>query len=285
MSRKLARRSDLTTPATIAQSSVTNSKLFDVSDDFPSVVEIDIDRIDRETHQPRSPQDDTSLAELRQSIERHGLLYPILVIPKDGDAYALVGGGRRLRVFELLGRTTIFARVLSGDPDELALVDNLQRKSLNAVETARSLNGLRNKHDYTQEKLAEVIGKTPATVSRVLGILTLPQEVLDEYLALVERIPQTTLEEVAAAPSEESQRKLWSLAKKGVTAKAIVERRQEFKGDGLDGLLLKKRAAGAAVRSMVQTIIKLEENQEGIGDAERAALRALQEKIAMLLDG
>jgi ParB family transcriptional regulator, chromosome partitioning protein len=285
MSRKLARRSDLTSPATIAKPSVTNSKLFGVSDDFPSVAEIDIDRIDRETHQPRGPQDDASLDELRQSIERHGLLYPILVTQKEGDLYALVGGGRRLRVFELLGRTTIFARVLSGDPDELALVDNLQRKLLNAVETARSLNKLRNKHGYSQEKLAEVVGKTPAAISRVLSILTLPQEVLDEYLALTERIPQTTLEEVAAAPSEESQRKLWSLAKKGATAKAIVERRQELKRNEPDSLMLKKRAAGAAIRTMVQTVTKLEENREGIGEGERAALRALQEKVAMLLDG
>jgi ParB family chromosome partitioning protein len=108
---------------------------------------------------------------------------------------------------------------------------------------------------------------------------------LDEYLALTERIPQTTLEEVAAAPSEESQRKLWSLAKKGATAKAIVERRQELKRNEPDSLMLKKRAAGAAIRTMVQTVTKLEENREGIGEGERAALRALQEKVAMLLDG
>lgn len=280
MSRKLARRTDLTASAEVTGPA---PKAFGLSDDFPSVLELDIDRIDRHAHQPRAVQDDASLAELRQSILRHGLMYPILVTPGGGNGYALVGGGRRLRVFELLGRTTIFARVLSGDPDELALVDNLQRKSLNAVETARSLDGLRNKHGYTQEKLAEVIGKTPAAISRALGILTLPPDVLDEYMTLSDRVPQTTLEEVAAAPSEDGQRKLWSLARRGATAKAITEQRQEMKRKEPDGLLLRRRAAGAAVRGLIHMVAKLEDNREGIGAAERSALEAVQKKLAALL--
>ncbi|HEY0836554.1 MAG TPA: ParB/RepB/Spo0J family partition protein [Azospirillum sp.] len=285
MSRKLARRSDLTAAAPVGAPQVVRNKVFGVSDDFPSVIEVDIDRIDRVTHQPRGPQDDASLDELRQSVERHGLMYPILVTRKDEDGYALVGGGRRLRVFEMLGRSTIFARVLSGDPDELALVDNLQRKSLNAVETARSLDGLRNKHGYTQEKLAEIVGKTPAAISRALGILTLPRDVLDEYMTLADRVPQTTLEEVAAAPDEEGQRKLWSLARKGATAKAITEKRQELKRRDPDGAVLRKRAAGAAVRTLILGVGRLEENRDGIGDAERAVLEALQARIAAVLTG
>ncbi len=280
MSRKLSRRTDLTASAEVTAPA---PKAFGLSDDFPSVLELDIDCIDRHTHQPRAQQDDASLEELRQSIERHGLMYPILVTSRGNSGYALVGGGRRLRAFELLGRTTIFARVLSGDPDELALVDNLQRKSLNAVETARSLDGLRNKHGYTQDKLAEVVGKTPAAISRALGILTLPQDVLDEYMTLADRVPQTTLEEVAAAPSEEGQRKLWGLAKKGATAKAITEQRQEMKRKEPDSLVLRKRAAGAAVRGLIQGVAKLEENREGIGAAERAALEAVLAKLTALL--
>ncbi|WP_372395384.1 ParB/RepB/Spo0J family partition protein [Azospirillum sp. HJ39] len=288
MSRKLARRADLTAPAPAGQPQAIRNAVFGVSEDFPPVIEVDIDRIDRHAHQPRAAQDDASLEELRRSVERHGLMYPILVTRSGEDGYALVGGGRRLRVFELLGRSTIFARILGGDPDELALVDNLQRKALNAVETARSLDGLRAKHGYTQDKLAEVVGKTPAAISRALGILALPSDVLDEYLTLTDRVPPTTLEEVAAAHDEAGRRKLWALARKGATARAVAETRQALKrrdpgGQDPGGIVLKRRAAGAAVRGMIQALGKLEENREGIGAAERAALDALRQRIAGLL--
>src|SRR3712207_2995736 len=101
--------------------------LFGVASDFPHLIEVELERVRRNPDQPRRHFDEDALRSLAASIEKHGLKQPILVRTEGNGGYVLVAGERRLRAHERLGRRTIFAIVTKGDPDELALVENVQR--------------------------------------------------------------------------------------------------------------------------------------------------------------
>ncbi|HYH22262.1 MAG TPA: ParB/RepB/Spo0J family partition protein, partial [Azospirillum sp.] len=162
MSRKLER-----TSTQIFQKAAQRGgdALFGLSADFPRLIEVDLARIARNPDQPRKRFDEDSLNELAQSIDRHGLKQPILV-QEDGDGgYRLVAGERRLRASALLGRKTIFAIVTEGDPDELALIENIQRVDLDAMEQAGAFARLIERHGYTHEALGRVIGRSQADVT------------------------------------------------------------------------------------------------------------------------
>ena len=111
--------------------------------------------------QPRAAFDPEGLSELAASISRHGVLQPI-VVSADADGYELVAGHRRVLAARLAGKTTIPAVIRNevGDRLELALVENLQRSDLNAIETARAYKLLMETYDLTQEQLAERLGKS-----------------------------------------------------------------------------------------------------------------------------
>ena len=138
---------------------VGSDRLFGTSAGFPHVVELDLARVHRNPDQPRRHFDEAELRSLASSIERHGLQNPILVHPLPQGEYLLIGGERRVRAHEMLGRKTVFAILTSGDPDEIGLIDNVQRVDLNAVEYAAALARLIDKHGYTHDELAAVVGR------------------------------------------------------------------------------------------------------------------------------
>lgn len=145
----------------------------------PGPVEIAIDRIERNPHQPRMAFDDDALAELAASISAHGILQPILVT-ETLDGYRLVAGERRLRAAQLAGLTRIPAIVRQADERdqlELALVENLQRTDLNAMEAARAYDKLRALFGLTNEAIADRVGKARPTISNTMRLLDLEPEV------------------------------------------------------------------------------------------------------------
>ena len=128
--------------------------------DRPSTSEIPLELVRPNRQQPRTAFDPEGLSELAASISRHGVLQPI-VVSADGNGYELVAGHRRVLAARLAGKTTIPAVVRDevGDRLELALIENLQRSDLNAIETARAYKLLMETYDLTQEQLAERLGK------------------------------------------------------------------------------------------------------------------------------
>ena len=145
----------------------------------PGPVEIAIDRIERNPHQPRMAFDDDALAELAASISAHGILQPILVT-ETLDGYRLVAGERRLRAAQLAGLARIPAIVRQADERdqlELALVENLQRTDLNAMEAARAYDKLRALFGLTNEAIADRVGKARPTISNTMRLLDLEPEV------------------------------------------------------------------------------------------------------------
>lgn len=147
-----------------------------------SVREINIDKIKAGRFQPRSNFDDEKLKELTNSIKKQGILSPILVRELGLNDFEIIAGERRLRASKMAGLETIPCLVdQKKDQDALisALIENLQREDLNAVEEAKGLDRLKREFGLTQDEVATSTGKARSTIANSLRILSLPQSVLE----------------------------------------------------------------------------------------------------------
>lgn len=148
------------------------------------VREVAIEKITLNPYQPRRHFQQEELEELAQSIKTVGLLHPPLVraLP-DSDQYELISGERRYRAAQLAGRTAIPVlvryAVSYSISAQAALIENIQRVDLNPIEIARALRQLINEFGFTQEELAQRIGKKRSTVANYLRLLGLPQNIQD----------------------------------------------------------------------------------------------------------
>jgi ParB family chromosome partitioning protein len=157
----------------------------EVSSDL--VAEIDVDLIDPNPYQPRKHFDKEKLQELSDSIKRHGLLQPIVVISLD-DRYILIAGERRLRATKLAKLETIKAIVAQIDLDEirlreLALIENIQRENLNPIELAQSYKELLDVHNITHEELSNIVNKSRSQITNTLRLLNLDSYVQESLIS------------------------------------------------------------------------------------------------------
>jgi len=149
--------------------------------------EIELDEISPNPYQPRKKFNQEALQELSESISRHGLLQPIVVIKKD-DGYLLVAGERRLRAHKLAGLETIKCVVADVDIDEvklreLALIENIQREDLNAIELAHSYDELIKVYNITHDELSGVVNKSRSQITNTLRLLSLSSYVQDKLMS------------------------------------------------------------------------------------------------------
>ena len=150
-----------------------------------ALLQLPIEAVERSARQPRKRFDEARLAELAASIQEHGVVEPILV-RRDGTRYRIVAGERRWRAAQRAGLREIPAIVREASDREaflLALVENLQRADLNAIEEAEAYEVLAKEHGLTQEQVAEQVGKERSTVANALRLLRLPGEVRDAVRA------------------------------------------------------------------------------------------------------
>ncbi|MCI8436086.1 MAG: ParB/RepB/Spo0J family partition protein [Clostridia bacterium] len=153
------------------------------SDNTPkdAAVEISISLIDPNVNQPRKNFDDAGLLELTNSIRVHGIISPIILVPV-GSRYMIISGERRYRAAKKAGLMTVPAIVRNYTQkqiDEISLIENLQREDLNPIETAIAIKKLMNEYKYTQEEVADRIGKSRPAVANTLRLLALTQPVID----------------------------------------------------------------------------------------------------------
>jgi ParB family chromosome partitioning protein len=148
------------------------------------LTELPIEWINSGPWQPRRRFDTTSLSELAESIRSKGLVQPILVRPRAGasNRYELIAGERRWRaaqMAQLHSVPAIIRDLADEEAYELALIENVQRADLSAVEEAEGYRQLIDSFDYTQEQLSEIIGKSRSHIANLLRLLSLPREVSD----------------------------------------------------------------------------------------------------------
>lgn len=143
------------------------------------VATIELDLIDPNPYQPRKHFDKEKLLELSDSIKKHGLLQPIVVVSMQ-DRYILIAGERRLRAHKLAGMTHVKAIVADVDFDEirmreLALIENIQRENLNPIELAHSYQELITVHDITHEALSKIVHKSRSQITNTIRLLALAE--------------------------------------------------------------------------------------------------------------
>ena len=146
------------------------------------VLSLTLEQIRPSPFQPRVDFDQQSMEELTQSIKEKGVIQPVLV-RRSGDFYELIAGERRLRAAKLLDLKeipSIVKNVEDRDSLEIALIENIQRQSLNPIEEAHAYQFLIDKFQVTHEKISEVLGRARVSVTNTLRLLKLPAEIQDE---------------------------------------------------------------------------------------------------------
>lgn len=150
------------------------------TEDKNEIVTLKISQIEPNRSQPRRSFDEDALQELAESISEHGVLQPILVRPQIYGGYQIVAGERRYRASRIAGLTEIPAIVrelTDSETMQLALIENLQRRDLNAIEEAQGFRTLMDEYGFSQEDVARTVGKSRSAVANTLRLLNLPDDV------------------------------------------------------------------------------------------------------------
>ncbi len=183
-----------------------------------------IEKIRVNPFQPRKEFDEAALEELKNSIIENGVIQPVTVC-RDGDGYQLISGERRLRAVTQAGFKFIPAYVIEAHDDssklELALIENIQREDLNAIEVALALKSLTTKCRLTQDEVAQKVGKNRSTISNFLRLLKLPLQVQDSIRS--REISSGHARALINLPGEQQQLKVW----KQIIARQLSVRQTE----------------------------------------------------------
>jgi ParB family chromosome partitioning protein len=171
-----------------------------------SISEIPLEHIYANPDQPRHDFDAEALEELAQSIKEHGVISPITLRKNASNNYMIIAGERRYRASKMAGLETIPAYVRTAKDEQVmewALIENIQREDLNAIEIALAYQKLMDDHQLTQEKMADRVGKKRATVANYLRLLKLPAEI---QLGIKEKkIDMGHARAILGSPSPEQQ--------------------------------------------------------------------------------
>ena len=166
--------------ALLAGSTVATLEEEAVQVDTRELQHLPLDLIQRGKYQPRRDMDPTALEELAQSIKAQGVMQPIVVRPIGGGRYEIIAGERRWRASHQAGLEKIPAMVREV-PDEaaiaMALIENIQREDLNPIEEAIALQRLQQEFQLTQQQVAEAVGKSRVTITNLLRLIGLPEEI------------------------------------------------------------------------------------------------------------
>jgi ParB family chromosome partitioning protein len=151
-----------------------------VREQVRGISEINVDNIEVNPYQPRVNFDESALSELAESIKKHGIIQPITVRRIKNGKYQIISGERRFRASKLAGLIKVPAYIRTSDDQgmlELALIENIQREDLDAIEVANSFNRLIEECELTQESLGDRVGKKRTTITNYLRLLKLPAEI------------------------------------------------------------------------------------------------------------
>ncbi len=235
---------------------------------------IHINSIEANPYQPRTKFDEESLQELAQSIKTYGLIQPVTVRPVGNGKYQLISGERRFRAAQIAGLTEIPAFVRTVDDAlsiQMALVENIQRADLNAIEIAMSYQMLMDECHFTQEELGAKVGKTNTTISNYLRLLKLSTPV--QVAVRDNQISMGHARALVAVEDEELQTKL---VKQIVNEQLSVRQTESLVKKTMEGLRNKKskvkitlsdevRSAQTAIAKKLNTKVNIKKDISGKG--------------------
>ena len=235
------------------------------------MAEIDIDLIEPNNFQPRTNFDEERLEELAQSIRSNGVIQPLLVRRVDNEKYQLVAGERRWRAAQHAGLLKVPCVVKEIPEDkmlELALVENIQRQELNAIEEAQAYKRLIETLGFTQEMVAQRVGRDRTFITNYLRLLRLPEDI--QQLVEVEKLSTGHARALLGIDDPEIQRKL----AKNVMDKGLSVRQTEY--------VVKSTIEGKSQsKEDVSTSIKEDANVKA---AEAKLRRKLSSKVNVLIN-
>ncbi len=192
------------------------------------VLEVDIDKVVANPHQPRLKFDEEKLQELAQSIKEHGIIQPLIVTEKDGR-YELIAGERRLQASKLANLKkvpVIVKKIQDKEKLELAIIENIQRHDLNPIEEAKAYKKLMDDFEMSQEDVAKKMGKSRSVVANKLRLLKLPIEAVRALSE--EKISEGHAKAILALKNPEKQRALLDLIiKKRLTVRQAEDKTKE----------------------------------------------------------
>lgn len=254
----------------------------------PRILILALDRLRSRPDQPRRHFALDQLDELAASMVRVGVLHPLLVRETADDGiYEIVSGERRWRAARRLGWDRLPALLTRGDVDEIALIENLQRQDLNALEEAAALQRLIDKHHYTQDALGQAIGRSQGQISSTLRLLTLHPDILKGFPVHERQVSRSLLIELATIDEPERQLALWERACQGsLTVRAIRAEKAEAAPPNPATAGLSTDKVTVALRHVDRTVTALEQlkvGAAGLTDGQRAHLAALSRRIGALL--
>lgn len=238
---------------------------------------IHIESIEANPYQPRTKFDEEALQELAQSIKTYGLIQPVTVRPVGSGKYQLISGERRFRAAQIAGLTEIPAFVRTVDDAlsiQMALVENIQRADLNAIEIAMSYQMLMDECHFTQEELGAKVGKTNTTISNYLRLLKLSTPV-----QVAVRDNQISMGHARALVAIEDENTQAKLVQQIVNEQLSVRQTETLVKKTLEGLRNKKskvkitlsdevRSAQTAISKKLNTKVNIKKDISGKGQIQ-----------------
>ncbi|MGM9868527.1 MAG: ParB/RepB/Spo0J family partition protein [Sodaliphilus sp.] len=199
-----------------------------------AINEIAIDLIKPNPDQPRTNFNEEALEELATSIREHGIIQPLTVRAAEAGTYMIISGERRFRAAKLAGLESVPAYVRTANDSqitEMALIENIQREDLNAIEIALTFRKLIDQYNLTQERLSERIGKKRATIANFLRLLKLPAEV---QLGLRDKtVDMGHARALLSVEKPTQQLRLYNeILKKGLSVRQVEQRAKEINEEG-----------------------------------------------------
>ena len=198
--------------------------------DSEGAVAVKLTEIEPNKNQPRKDFDEEALMELAESIAKHGLIQPIVVRPTTGGTYKIIAGERRWRACRMAGLDSVPVIIKEVDDKalmELALIENLQREDLNAVEEALGYRSLIDTYGLTQEQVAEQMGKSRVAVTNTLRLLNLKENELDLLRNGV--ISAGHARALLSCDDDDLRREMLRMAKEGASVRQLESMAKSFK--------------------------------------------------------
>ena len=258
---------------------VTNSS-------FRHSFEAPVAAVEPNPEQPRRAIDEAGLRQLAATMDERGQLQPILLRrhPEQRGRWLIVAGERRWRAAQLLGWPSILAIEHDGDPEVVALLENLQRVDLTVVEEARGVRRLMDSKGWTQSQAAEAVGRSKGELSAVLRVLSLPPGFLEQVLTSEPRIPRNTLIELARVRGDDERQRLIAAVRDGMTIRELRSAK--------DGQHVGRETAPSAVRfsttvldRLAQRLREVQASGRRLSAQDRERLQHLHSVIEALLAG